>query len=236
MTGRTFMIIRSKTWIGFQCPVCGEIQKQELSAFSFSGGEQHGILCKNCHQPIAVITVSEGKKYQIQTRCPECYVPHTFRIGRGEFWLSPCREFECPETGETIFAAGDSEKIERLLEERVYLDEEELDPDWDDMPDEFELPWEEMSEDMSVEELQEVIAAAQTLKTIEHFKQLGEQGKISCICGNPRIQLKLEDSRIEFVCLHCGRREYLSIADREDVLLAMQRKSVLLSGQPELKK
>lgn len=189
------MITRSHTWAGFQCPVCGKIQIQRLSAFDFSGKGEKTILCDHCCQAFAGMMHPEGESgYQLQIACLDCAGAHSFSVKRGTFWLSGLREFQCPNTGETILVIGDRPKVERFLEE-LFSPED----DFEDEEPEFE----------SASAMMQFIAA------VEHIKTLGDGGKLSCACGNPQIQLQMEDGELVFLCTHCGRSLRMDISNSD---------------------
>ena len=223
MMGIIHMITRSKTWAGFQCPACGRIQLQELSAFAFSGSERKQILCEYCHQPFAAVTSPDRGHCQIQAVCLDCYSAHVFKVKRGAFWLESLREFNCPQTDELILAVGERERVENLLEEQFYMDEHDLEEAEDFLQSQSRDP-------------AEAAAVAQFVAVIEHFKQLGARGKLACACSHPQIQLKVEDHWLEFVCIHCGRMKRLDISDPEKMLEAQQIETLRLSGKPKYEK
>lgn len=213
------MIIHSKTSIGFQCPSCGKIQIQELSAFAFADSQRHQILCDHCHQVFAAFHPGDGSEYHIQAVCLDCCSAHVFRVKRGLFWLEHLREFRCPQTDELILAVGDEEKIEALLAEEFYLDEEDLEED-----------------ETGAEELEQMEAMTQLVALFEHFKQLGQSGNLTCMCDRPQIQLRFEDGWVHMVCLHCQRETCIDVSDYEKILAAQAIEKICLSDKPMNKK
>ena len=214
------MIIHSKTMMGFQCPSCGKIQIQELSAFSFADNQRHQILCDHCHQIFAAIHAGDKGEYQIQAVCLDCCSAHVFSVKRGLFWLEHLREFRCPQTDELILAVGDEEKIEALLADEFYLNEEDLEDEGLDQEDFDQMEY----------------VMTQLVALFEHFKHLEQCGKITCVCGQPQIQVQYAGGWVLLSCLHCRRELRMDVSDYEKILAVQNIDEICLSDKPTYKK
>lgn len=194
------MITRSKTTVGFQCPVCGRIQTRELNAFAV-GKEKYQLNCRECQRPFGELIRDEKQCYHMSVVCIDCLTPHTFKVKCGDFWHSRLKTFDCPNGGEMIFAIGEKEQVAQTLEENFYLEEEEL-------AEQGRTP--------------AAGVVADFMAVIEHFKYLSQEGRLTCECANPQIQLKVGEGCIELSCVHCGRSRLLDVSSREN-MLAIQK-------------
>ena len=116
------MITKSKTIAGFQCPACGRVQMQELSAFALGRGKLK-ISCGQCLEPFGEMLLAGKNRYRLSMVCIDCFVPHTFEVKGGTFWNSPIQTFDCPATEELIFVVGERDQVENVLEETFYSEE-----------------------------------------------------------------------------------------------------------------
>lgn len=119
------MITKTSTAAGFQCPSCGRIQIQELSAFSFGKGRKQ-MLCRHCDRPFGEWELDVKDGYRITLSCVDCFTPHTFSVGRRQFWQSRLQTFVCPHSEEMILAVGEKDCVAMVLEENFYLDDEDF--------------------------------------------------------------------------------------------------------------
>lgn len=119
------MIIKSSVAAGFECPSCGEIQIQKLSAFLFEDGRKT-VLCKRCQRPFGVWEAGADGKYRVTLLCPECMSPHAFSVPMAEFWQTPLRTFVCSGSEELILATGEREAVFAVMEDSFYLEDGEL--------------------------------------------------------------------------------------------------------------
>ena len=113
------MITPSKTCFGFACPVCGELQIQEISAFSLAGDFR--IKCNECGRVFAEFA-AEDDRYTVHALCVDCLMSHSFAIKRGAFFLSRRSVFSCPQTDEFLFVLGTKENADKALDENFYMD------------------------------------------------------------------------------------------------------------------
>lgn len=119
------MIIKSSTSAGFLCPVCGGIQIQELSAFSIGRGRRQ-MLCRQCGGLFGELEPDAKDGYRLMLFCVDCVIPHTFSVGRRQFWQNRLQTFVCPHSEELILAVGEKACVTMVLEENFYLDDEDL--------------------------------------------------------------------------------------------------------------
>lgn len=119
------MITKSSTAAGFQCLSCGRIQMQELSAFSYGKGRKQ-MVCRHCGRPFGEMESDAKDGYRLTLSCMDCFMPHTFSVGKRQFWQSRLQTFLCPNSEEMILAVGEKACVAMALEENFYLEEEDF--------------------------------------------------------------------------------------------------------------
>ncbi len=114
------MITKSRTIVGFICPVCGNAQTQTASLFDRTSRQ---LSCEECGNSVGEIVPAETGNCQIRILCVDCFLPHTFTVSSAKFWQSDRLLFNCPDSEELLLAAGDREAVEDALEESCYPEE-----------------------------------------------------------------------------------------------------------------
>lgn len=208
------MIVKNYTIIGFQCPYCGSIEKHELSVFEYSDGSAHDIRCTDCGRPVVRLERIGRNKYKLTIVCVECGEKHSYTLRTGELWAYGVKVLNCPESGEAALAVGGEKQVDAVLEEEFYdIDYSESGGDMDEL----------------ARLLGSVGSSVDLLSVIDKLRQLSDEGKISCCCGERFMQLQIEEGGLRLCCPVCKRELLMDISTPEAVRKLMELDAIYLT-------
>lgn len=119
------MLIENHISVGFQCPICGNVETTDVKIFEpFSNGTKQ-IACLSCKKPIAQIIKHNKENYRLDILCIDCNEIHSFMVPIGEFYNTRLKAYNCNETEEPIFIIGKSEAVTECIKESFYGDDED---------------------------------------------------------------------------------------------------------------
>lgn len=194
--------------IAFRCPVCGTAIVGDLNLFVL-GGQELSLSCKECGEESPALTAKLTKSGKISfiIPCLTCPNPHHFTVETTVLFSRDLFILQCPLTALDLCFVGTQEKVEEALEEnRKQLLEltsgEWMDEEFDSEFDEEESP---ETEDSSSPQGEVPLLDAHLIGQMLYLvRDLAEEGKIYCACGEKHIDFHLLPDGIAFSCPKCS--------------------------------
>ena len=190
------MVIQPKQRnIAYRCPECGTSILGIVGKFALKANMLR-LKCDCENAPSLDINITNEGKIRLSVPCLFCKQNHSFLVSESVFFDKDLFLLNCPYSGMDIAFIGDDasisnelkrteEEIKRLM---ASLEAEELS---DIQP-----------QDMNEDEILPDPAVYDTLRFV--VKDLEEEGRIKCPCGDGEYDLRFTDSGIEVYCAKCG--------------------------------
>ena len=190
--------------IAYRCPECGQANLALIGKFALKANMLR-VRC-DCKEDADSldITVGNDSKIKLAVPCLFCKQSHSYVISETVFFDRDSFFLNCPYSGMDIAFLGDEECISKELSRT----EEEINR----LMASFEA--ESLSdiqpEDMSDDEIPPDPAIYDTLRFV--VKDLEEDGRIKCPCGDGEYDLRFTDTGMEVYCSKCGATYAFSAA------------------------
>ena len=190
------MIVKPKQrQIAYRCPECGNAVFGLIGKFTLKANLLR-LKC-NCEKSSSLdISNTNDGKIRLSVPCLFCKQNHSFVVSESIFFDRDKFLLNCPYTGMDIAFIGDEEAVVGELKRT----EEEINR----LLASFEAA--ELSDiqpqDMTDEEILPDPAVYDTVRFI--VKDLEEEGKVNCPCGDGKYELRFCDEGIQVYCERCG--------------------------------
>lgn len=190
------MVIKPKQRnIAFRCPECTSTVLGLVGKFALKA-DMIRLKC-SCEEPTALdIKTTNDGKLRLSVPCIFCKQNHNYVVSESVFFDRESFLLNCPYAAMDIAFIGDEESIEREL---VRTEEEirRLVASFE-AEDISELQPEDMRED-------EILPDPTVYDTLRFVvKDLEDDGKIKCPCGEGTYDVRFTDTGIEVFCERCG--------------------------------
>ena len=188
-------VLPKQRHIAYRCPDCGNAVVGLVGRFALSANMIR-LKCSCGSDHSLDITLSSADKVRLSVPCLFCKQNHSFVVSESLFFDKDRFLLNCPYAGMDIAFIGDEDvvnhEIERTANELSTLLKN--------------LEAEELSDiqpqDMGEEEVLPDPAVYDTLKFV--IKDLEEDGKLSCPCGQGPYDLRFTPTGMQAWCQTCG--------------------------------
>lgn len=188
-------VLPKQRHIAYRCPDCGSAVVGLVGRFALSANMIR-LKCSCGSEHSLDMTLSEGEKVRLSTPCLFCKQNHSFTVSETLFFDKDRFLLNCPYAGMDIAFIGDEDIVngelartaEELSQLLKNLEAEEL---ADIQPQE-----------MSDEEILPDPAVYDTLRFV--VKDLEDEGKVKCPCGNGPYDLRFTAGGMQVWCDSCG--------------------------------
>lgn len=184
------MIFNNNIAVGFQCAVCGSIERQRIDIFKLSGQKEAAVQCGRCGKS-EVRFVRRSGKITVRIACAGCGSIHPIEIKLGDFVSESPKMYACPACGETVFCTGEDDKVGNL--QMTLFEENDL--------------------GRMYSEADRYGAGNDMLEVFDHLKDLAMRGRMYCECGEYEIEAELLGNTLRFVCPTCGAAFDIKLTD-----------------------
>ncbi|MBR6529942.1 MAG: hypothetical protein IKT43_00810 [Clostridia bacterium] len=223
--------------IAYRCPVCGTAIVGDLNLFVL-GGQELTLSCKECGEesPSLKASLTREKKLSLAIPCLTCPSPHRFTVDTQVVFSRDLFVLQCPMTALDLCFIGDEKKVEEALEEnRKQLLEltggEWMEDDFDDFDDnEEELSEEELNELKEHPPLLDAHLMGQMLYLV---RDLAEDGKIYCSCGEKHVDFHLLPDGIAFSCPKCNAARVFPAHTESDLERLSELDALVLNSEED---
>ncbi|HHV71343.1 MAG TPA: hypothetical protein GXX38_01870 [Clostridia bacterium] len=189
------MLINTDLKLSLCCVRCGKTDVHKFSLFSLSGGWTARFKCQCGNDKFLLTRDKVNKAYWLAIICPSCEEPHSFKFTFKEFFTEQLHMLYCRKTGLEISFLGWGEKLQEKLAQGNGEDlAKEL-----NCTDYFINP--------------EVI-----FKCLDYLHDLMRRGRISCQCGNEKLEVEVFPEKIELACPRCHSLGMVAAEVEEDYL------------------
>ena len=190
------MVIQPKQRnIAYRCPDCGTSVLGIVGKFALSANMLR-LKCTCENASTLDINITNDGKIRLSVPCLFCRQNHSFVVSETLFFDKDTFLLNCPYSGMDIAFIGDEDGISKELSRTG----EEINRLM--MSLEAESLKDIQPEDMSEDETPPDPAIYDTLRFV--VKDLEDEGKIKCPCGDGRYDLRFTDGGMEVYCERCG--------------------------------
>ncbi len=220
--------------IAFRCPVCGTAIVGDLNLFVL-GGQELTLSCKECGEEIPPLRASltAENKLSLSIPCLTCPNPHRFTVETQVVFSRDLFVLQCPMTALDLCFIGEETKVEEALEENRKQLLELTGGEW--MDDEFDDEEEPLTEE-ELNELKEhppLLDAHLMGQMLYLVRDLAEEGKISCSCGEKHVDFHLLPDGIAFSCPKCNAARVFPAHTENDILRLSELSEITLSKEED---
>lgn len=218
--------------IAYRCPVCGTAIVGDLNLFVL-GGQELKLSCKECGEeaPALTATLTKENKLALALPCLTCPNPHRFTVETQVVFSRDLFVLQCPMTALDLCFIGTEEKVEEALEENRKQLLELTGGEW--MEEEFDEEEEEWT-DEELEEFKEhppLLDAHLMGQMLYLVRDLAEEGKISCSCGERHVDFHLLPDGIAFSCPKCNAARVFPAHSESDLERLSELSELVLSSE-----
>ncbi len=202
-----------KTYIAYRCPECGNAIDFFINIFQLSG-KGFEMSCPECKSSKINITRASDGKIRLLVPCLVCPHPHPYTLSDEIFFNRDLFALQCSFTGMDICFIGDEINViesmsdnEKLLEEMMYEEEEETDP--------------------NAAEMHKVTSRKTNFENsfimyevLNILKDLIEAGDISCNCAvsnKENLSVSISDKDVTVLCKSCGKKLIIPAVTERDL-------------------
>ena len=191
-----FMLLEQKQRnIAYRCPSCGVPTVGLVGKFALHANMLR-LRCTCGEESSLDINITGDKKIRLSVPCLFCKQNHNYVVSESLFFDKDSFFLNCPYSGMDIAFIGTEDKVTEALE-RTGAELERL---------LASLEAKELSdiqpEDMSEDEILPDPAVYDTLRFV--VKDLEDEGKIICPCGDGEYDLRFAPGGVEVYCQKCG--------------------------------
>ncbi|WP_027339896.1 hypothetical protein [Halonatronum saccharophilum] len=175
------MLLEFKLALAWRCPVCGELEVDEINLFDFSGKDRLDIKC-GCGFTKLVFGKGDKKRYWLEYSCLICETKHRVSYSQSDFWSKRIKKLKCLDNGAELGYLGDYKEVKRLADEeeeclKIMIDKLEFE-------DYFSNP--------------EIM-----LSVLNELHDIAETNGLICQCGNSNIDIDMLPKEIRLTCNRC---------------------------------
>lgn len=198
------MVIQPKQRnIAYRCPSCGTSILGLVGKFALSANMLR-LKCSCEEESSLDINIANDGKIRLSVPCLFCKQNHSYVVSEALFFDKDMFLLNCPYSGMDIAFIGDEKGISAELKRT----EEEINRLMASL--EAENLSDIQPEDMSEDEMPPDPAVYDTLRFV--VKDLEEEGRVKCPCGNGSYDLRFTDGGMEVYCERCGASYTFSAA------------------------
>ncbi|SMB86327.1 hypothetical protein SAMN00017405_1145 [Desulfonispora thiosulfatigenes DSM 11270] len=201
------MLIKTYITVALHCPECGKLDFHAISRFNVGFDTKVHLKCQ-CGTALFSMGRGKGNKYTIQLACSMCEDKHYYTYPANLIWKEKLINLYCHETGVESAFLGSRENVRKAVEDFDYNMETMVD---DVMDEEFFNNEEIMS------------------KVLEKVRNLINQDKVSCTCGNDDIGLEVNPDRVEIFCEDCGAVTVIFAENIKDLEIVNNLTNIVLN-------
>lgn len=188
-------VLPKQRHIAYRCPDCGSAVVGLVGRFALSANMIR-LKCSCGSDHSLDMTLAEGEKVRLSVPCLFCKQNHSYVVSEALFFDKDRFLLNCPYAGMDIAFIGDEEIVSH-----------ELSRTGDELSQLLKnLEAEELSDiqpqDMGDEEILPDPAVYDTLRFV--VKDLEEEGKLKCPCGNGPYDLRFTSGGLQVWCDICG--------------------------------
>lgn len=188
-------VLPKQRHIAYRCPDCGSAVVGLVGRFALSANMIR-LKCSCGSDHSLDMTLAEGEKVRLSVPCLFCKQNHSYVVSEALFFDKDRFLLNCPYAGMDIAFIGDEEIVSH-----------ELSRTGDELSQLLKnLEAEELSDiqpqDMGDEEILPDPAVYDTLRFV--VKDLEEEGKLKCPCGNGPYDLRFTSGGLQVWCDSCG--------------------------------
>ncbi|SCG81817.1 hypothetical protein DW1_0196 [Proteiniborus sp. DW1] len=187
------MLVNTKIAIAVRCGTCDSLNVHETTLFELFSNKVTDLDC-SCGQRIAIIRANDYKSLQMDIDCCVCEDKHTFKYTLKQL-LKGNIITRCIETGVEICLMVNNGDAGELIDnfkvnsDGIYGELEFL--DYFNAPDIM-------------------------MKSLNRIKELDNDGRIGCSCGENSIEMNIFPDRIELKCMKCKGIKLIYAENNED--------------------
>ena len=190
------MVIKPKQRnIAYRCPDCGTSVLGLVGRFALSANMLR-LKCSCGNESTLDINITNDGKIRLSVPCLFCRQNHSYVVSESLFFDKDTFLLNCPYSGMDIAFIGDEEGVSAEL----LRTEEEINRLMVSL--EAESLSDIQPEDMSEDETPPDPAIYDTLRFV--VKDLEDEGRVKCPCGNGKYDLRFTDGGMEVYCENCG--------------------------------
>ncbi|OCL25672.1 hypothetical protein U472_15185 [Orenia metallireducens] len=203
------MLLQCNATLAWRCPLCGELELNQISIFDFSGKNRLEIKC-GCGYTKLVFGKSSSKKYWLEYACVVCESTHRVSFTQGQFWVNRVKKIKCLDNGAELGYLGPYEDVKRLADQeeeylRLMIDKLEFE-------DYFNNP--------------EIM-----LSVLNELHDIAEANGLVCQCGSSDIDIDMLPREIRLTCNRCHGVTRISAETKEDLAFLRKIKQIkILEG------
>lgn len=189
------MMVGKEQTIVFQCADCGGFYFDTISIFNFSGKKEEYIKCK-CGKNSVKIILKDKKKISILIPCFLCGDIHTYTFSVDRLFSDALKTLQCHKKHMIIGFIGKDDTVRNALDcHENFLNS--------------------ILEEMGIPELCKNIEVL--IESINYIHDLAELDKISCECGNNKVEMDVLTNGVKLRCAFCGNELSLPTRNNEDL-------------------
>jgi hypothetical protein len=201
------MLVNTERQIAFRCPICGRLELENLSLFSFSGRKTVAIHCACGYQKLLIQT-RDHRHYILKVSCMICDEIHNINWNHDQLWNDAISAIPCTATGQDLGYIGEQESLEDYIVENSKNIESILnDMGFDDF---FTNP-------------------GVMVQVMAHLHQVADKGHLYCQCGNHEIQIDVFPEKLELHCPQCNSLSIIYAESQEDLELIRNIRQIAMT-------
>lgn len=200
------MMVRKEQTIVFQCANCGGFYFDTISLFKFSGKKEEYINCKCGKNSIKIVL--KDKKISILVSCFLCSEIHIYTFSMEQLFSDKLKTLQCPRKNMKIGFIGKDDSVRNAL-------------------DSYENLLNSILKEMGIPELCKNIEVA--IESINYIHDLAELGKITCECGNNKVEMDVFTNALKLRCSSCGNEISLLTRNNEDLKNIQAQSNIVLN-------
>ena len=188
-------VLPKQRHIAYRCPECGSAVIGLVGRFALSANMLRLKCSCGCEQSLDINISTEGK-VRLSVPCLFCRQNHSYVVSEGLFFDKDRFLLNCPYSGMDISFIGDEDSVNNDIirtgnELSTLLKNLEAEELSDIQP-----------QDMNEGEILPDPAVYDTLRFV--VKDLEDEGKVSCPCGEGPYDLRFIDGGMQVYCQNCG--------------------------------
>ncbi|TCL61978.1 hypothetical protein EDC14_10297 [Hydrogenispora ethanolica] len=201
------MLIVTDRTLALRCPLCGRLEFHPISLFDFSGHSSMRLRCK-CGFEKAILYTKNSKGYFLQLPCLICEEVHIHHFTKQELWADPLLILRCTETDQEVGYLGMDGEVESMVRRKRN------DPD-------------SIFNNVGFDDY--FVNPQVMFETLNCLHQLAEANKLTCRCGNDRIEIAVFPDKLELRCPVCQSQHTIPAETIDDLKLVKQAQPIVLN-------
>lgn len=199
------MLITADALLAMCCPECGEMDVHSFSCFAFSEGNTVKISC-SCGATKLEVRKSKSV-YLLQSVCPICESGHLHKVKGKKLWRGEHIQLVCYESGLLMGSIGSQAQVSRTVTDQGPNMQKLLNGAGDTY---FNTP--------------EIM-----FEVLECLRDIADDGKLYCQCGNCNIEVDMFPDRLELRCNSCDSINIVYAETEEDLQVIKKVDSIELA-------